>query len=230
MSNKQVDLLVYGGGVAGVEAACAAAAAGKRCLLVERRTYLGHEITATGRYWLAEAEGLPPVPDQLKLALEERLLAAGVELLYGLRPIRVDGAQIEFVGKGGRLTVTAREYLNLARQTAPAGRGERTLELTGVDLAHLAEASVPATVVPYCRIDPGPAVEHGHVLVTYGLEGDDLQVRLAAPAVVRWLKEKHPAFADARWTASAPDVVGAAPTSQPEELKVDVLVIGGGTS
>jgi len=50
------DVLVCGGSFAGVAAALAAARAGRRVLLLERRTYLGAEVSAYLRPWLTPSQ------------------------------------------------------------------------------------------------------------------------------------------------------------------------------
>jgi len=47
-----VDIVVAGGSLAGVEAACAAADAGASVLVVESRPYLGYDICANQKLWL----------------------------------------------------------------------------------------------------------------------------------------------------------------------------------
>src|SRR5690606_5170991 len=106
----ETEVVVVGGGFAGVAAACGAASQRRSVCLVERRTYLGAERTALLRPWLTpgqhqalkelfgwdgasarpprpEEDEWPLVPDLLKLVLEDRLLAAGVRLLYAARPV-----------------------------------------------------------------------------------------------------------------------------------------------
>ncbi|HZG54871.1 FAD-dependent oxidoreductase [Paenibacillus sp.] len=110
----EVDAAVVGGSFAGLAAAFALAAKGRRVLVAEPRTYLGAEATATLRPWIArdlegaglpdwaagairsaviatEAAGdeLPLQPDRLKAALEDALLRAGVRFLYGCLPVGV---------------------------------------------------------------------------------------------------------------------------------------------
>ncbi len=48
----ECDAAVVGGSLGGVAAALALARAGRRVALIESRTYLGREITATLRPWL----------------------------------------------------------------------------------------------------------------------------------------------------------------------------------
>lgn len=259
MRSITTDLLVYGGGFAGVAAACAAAAAGRRVCLVERRSYPGTECTATLRPWLrpdqheelrtlfgwagdfvgTPANGsaeLPVVPDRLKLALEDRLLEAGVALLYCMRPVALsyDGSlHVRLAGKGGGLEVTAAAAVDasaelalvrLARPVTPRvtqgvpQRLWRTQEWTGVALDRLAEAAVPAGVGVAVEFHAGHATELGHLLVAQAFDvptGADsqwpneagLHLRLDSMRLARWLKEEHPAFAGARLTEIAQDLL-----------------------
>ncbi|HET8629740.1 MAG TPA: FAD-dependent oxidoreductase [Thermomicrobiales bacterium] len=107
------DVVVVGGSFAGVAAAVALARAGRRVALIEPRTYLGREVTATLRPWLApgaaagaplpeavraclgpaalaaaeRGDETPLVPDDVKRGLEDLLLGAGVYLLYATLPV-----------------------------------------------------------------------------------------------------------------------------------------------
>ena len=60
------DAVVVGGSFAGVAAALALARAGRAVALVEPRTYLGHEVTATLRPWIRMPPETtpPPLPPQ----------------------------------------------------------------------------------------------------------------------------------------------------------------------
>jgi ribulose 1,5-bisphosphate synthetase/thiazole synthase len=114
---RECDVAVVGGSFAAISAALEFARAGRRVLLLEPRTYLGREATATLRPWLlnglypfdswladlvATAGGardpghsplvtneIPLHPDKLKLFLEDLLLSAGVDLLYSSLPVAV---------------------------------------------------------------------------------------------------------------------------------------------
>jgi NADPH-dependent 2,4-dienoyl-CoA reductase/sulfur reductase-like enzyme len=106
------EVAVIGGSFGGVAAALALARAGRRVALVEPRTYLGREITATLRPWVRVPAGddiasLPEVisacirasgasardgevplhMDAVKIRLEDMLLAAGVKLVYASLPV-----------------------------------------------------------------------------------------------------------------------------------------------
>ena len=93
------DIIVLDGGIRGCAAALAMAESGHRVTLVEGRSFLGHELTATGHCWLRNGSGKQeiycPTGVQKKLAMQ-KLLDAGV------RPLlmsRVCGA----ARKGGRI-------------------------------------------------------------------------------------------------------------------------------
>ena len=138
-NKEDIDLLVAGGGVAGVSAALTAARGGLKTMLLESQISLGG--LATNGYvngiagmidgncaeWLdkLEAEGAlirrPHQscidPEKGKLALERMLLDAGVRILYG---VYVTGANVknkiikELVGytKGGKMTFSAGLYID----------------------------------------------------------------------------------------------------------------------
>jgi len=123
------DAAIIDGSLAGIAAAMALSRAGHRTAVIERRTYLGREITATLRPWLrAPANALPsamPEPlaaclatcatvphghqaalhlDAVKRALEDLLLEADVWLLYASVPVGlvVHDGQLEGVAIGSK--------------------------------------------------------------------------------------------------------------------------------
>ncbi len=137
MTSKKfsTDVLVVGGGVAGVSAAVTAARSGLRTLLLESQTSLGGLATnglVTGvagmiegncKEWLdrLDAEGalfdrphLPAIdPEKGKFVLENMLLQAGARILYGTYVIDaiVENNSIKEVvchSKSGRMEVGAR--------------------------------------------------------------------------------------------------------------------------
>lgn len=139
-----VDLLVVGGGFAGLAAAITAARNGAKVLLTESRTALGAELTATLRPWLAPeslaglaaqlgdlsgaavpAGGeLALVPDQLKIVLEDLLLDSGAELRYGLRPTGWRGSgpyEVSFAAKPGAFVVQAARVIDATAGAELAG-------------------------------------------------------------------------------------------------------------
>lgn len=58
------DVLINGGGLRGYFLALQAAKSGKRVLLVEKRSSLGYELTAKGRFWLG-TDGLENLPEDI---------------------------------------------------------------------------------------------------------------------------------------------------------------------
>ena len=58
---RRGDVVVAGGSFAGVATALTLARAGRSVVLVEPRTYLGREMTATLRPWIAKRNPLPPI-------------------------------------------------------------------------------------------------------------------------------------------------------------------------
>jgi hypothetical protein len=130
-----VDVVVAGGGVAGVSAAVTAARSGLRTLLLENQTSLGGLATngyvtgiagmieGTCKEWLDRLHGegylynrphLPAIdPERGKFVLESMLLQSGARILYGTYVIdaRIEGGVIREVichTKSGRVAVSAR--------------------------------------------------------------------------------------------------------------------------
>jgi ribulose 1,5-bisphosphate synthetase/thiazole synthase len=126
------DCVVVGGSFAGIAAALQLARRGQRVTLVEARTYLGREVTATLRPWFLVGErpivgwlnpfitgddppgnpGEYPLHlDQLKIYLEDLLLLNGVNLLYASTVVQVlqEGGKARGIivgNKSGRQAVT----------------------------------------------------------------------------------------------------------------------------
>lgn len=137
--NFDVDVLIAGGGVAGVSAALSAARSGLKTLLLESQISLGGLATngyVTGvagmiegncKEWLdrMEAEGylvrrphLPSIdPERGKLTLESMLLEAGAKILYGAY---VTGAVVEnnnikeviCHSKSGKMAISAKIFID----------------------------------------------------------------------------------------------------------------------
>lgn len=189
-----VDVVVVGGSCSAVAAAVLSAQSGHSVLLIEPRTYLGREITATLRPWLCLDRDAPgqfwddllermgkPRPeegelalklDDLKLALEDTCLDAGVEILYASRPVDVFVEANQLAGlvignKSGRQVIRTRAVVD-ASETAVVAR--------------LAGASfVPATgTLQYRRTiefdglldDPGRVID---IPPQLGIAGDTVQ-------------------------------------------------------
>jgi hypothetical protein len=102
------DTIVISGTFSGIAYALEQARSGHQVILIESRSYLGFEVTATLRPWVEEsgvllselqqacvdATGLPAVKgeyplhlDAVKKCLEDILMQAGVKLLYGVNPV-----------------------------------------------------------------------------------------------------------------------------------------------
>lgn len=134
-SKFDMDVLVVGGGVAGVSAALTAARSGLRTLVIESQTSLGGlatngyvigvagNIDGNCKEWLdrMNAEGdlynrphTPAIdPEKGKFMLEDMLLEAGARILYGVYAIdaKVEGNRIQEVSchsKSGRMAIAAR--------------------------------------------------------------------------------------------------------------------------
>jgi flavin-dependent dehydrogenase len=110
-----VDVLVAGGSLAGVEVSCAAAAGGARVMLVESRTYLGYDLCATQRLWKdADETAATPItrqlfsgksvvtPFEVKRTLEQALIASNVQFLTGTY---VDALLVNDSGRPSGITV-----------------------------------------------------------------------------------------------------------------------------
>jgi flavin-dependent dehydrogenase len=133
-----VDVLVAGGSLAGVEAACEAAGKGASVLLIASRPYLGYDLCATQRLWLERGEkpqtaltrsifGASRVaaPMQVKNALDKALLGAGVQVLTGCYAVDVlfaaEGgrpAGVVMVNRSGRQIIRAKVIIDATDQAA----------------------------------------------------------------------------------------------------------------
>ena len=139
MNQYDVDVLVIGGGCAGVAAGITAARQGLRTLLIENLTSLGGLMTngyVTGPAGIIEGlckelldrmrdKGLlydtphtPAVdPEKCKFEMETMLLQSGCRILYNMHAVDVvmDGANIQSVvcySKSGRCELKARIYID----------------------------------------------------------------------------------------------------------------------
>jgi hypothetical protein len=138
-----VDVMVAGGSLAGVEAACAAAEQGATVLLVESRPYLGYDLCATQKLWLDKNETPQTpltrqlfkkkhlvTPLEVKRVLDNALLDNNVQFLTGTFPAELlvteDGAPggLTIVSRSGRQGVRAKVIIDatpdamLTRQSA----------------------------------------------------------------------------------------------------------------
>ena len=140
-----VDVVVAGGSLAGVEAACAASEQGATVLLVESRPYLGYDLCANQKFWLNSNE-VPHTPLtrqlfkeqrvvtplEVKRALDNALLEHQVPFLTGAFPaellVTCDGAPggLTIVSRSGRQAIRAKIIIDatpdalLSRQSAAA--------------------------------------------------------------------------------------------------------------
>lgn len=137
-----VDVVVAGGSLAGVEAAVAAAEKGASVLLIDSRPYIGYDLCATQKLWLEPSEKpATPLsrklfggkrlvtPLQVKRALDEALLDHKVQFLTGSFPaellVNEDGtpAGLTTVNRSGRQAIRAKVVIDatpdatLARQS-----------------------------------------------------------------------------------------------------------------
>ena len=131
---QSTEFTIVGGSFAGISAALELARAGRSVVLVEPRTYLGWEITATLRPWVPalpsgeypeliaaciETSGTharqgeyPLHPDAIKTCLEDRLLAAGVQLVYASQPVGFSRHGLIIGNKSGRQVIECQAVLD----------------------------------------------------------------------------------------------------------------------
>lgn len=121
------DIVVAGGGMAGVSAALEAVAKGRSVVVIAPRLSLGEDLADTMRLWLEEGEkptGVlterifqkpgPAAPLRLKKILEEALWKAGVKCFLGsmVTDVLVDAAGkpagLVMANRAGRQAVTAK--------------------------------------------------------------------------------------------------------------------------
>ena len=133
---KKCDVVIVGGGFAGVSAAVQFAKAGKKVVVVERRIYLGREINAEYRPWFDVDEKNQRLPDFIKAcidpktsqpdptkkllrfdfvkrSLENRLFEHGVEIVYVSNVVQViaDKDQLQGIvigNKSGRQAILSK--------------------------------------------------------------------------------------------------------------------------
>jgi len=174
---KKCDVLVVGGGFAGVTAALEFAKSGASVVLIERRIYLGREITSTYRPWVNHADktraDLPELvkscldPDykqpfenqtlfrfnKVKLTLEETLIEQGVDILYTSYPIQLIEKENKLQGlvignKSGRQAILAKLVVDCT-ETASVAR----LSKIGFEKA-LPELSTFTRTLEFIQIKP----------------------------------------------------------------------------
>jgi len=202
----EVDVVVVGGASGGVAAAAAAARAGVKVFLAAPETYLGEDICATGRLWLAEdvplttplardlfadAAGtrLAPIkPLDIKRRLDAELIDAGVPFLLGCAPadLLVDAigrvAGVVLASKTGLFAVTARTVIDATPNAA---------------LARIAD-------VPFTEWQGGN-VTFRRVVVGHRADGDNGSAGRLLPGLVRGECDGKPVEFEAfEYTATLP--------------------------
>lgn len=151
---REVDVAVIGGSLAGVAAALELAKRQLSVLVVEPRTYLGREMTATLRPWIRLDAGETPKllaawvgeddyredageaalkPDAIKLRLEDALLNAGVEVLFASLPVGIHERNGRFDGivignKAGRQLIRCGASIDATESAVVARIGNARFE------------------------------------------------------------------------------------------------------
>jgi hypothetical protein len=145
------EFTIVGGSFAGISAALELSRLGRSVLLVEPRTYLGWEVTATLRPWVPAlpleaypgliaaciaASGAQPRqgeyplhPDAVKTCLEDSLLEAGVGLVYASQPVGFSRQGLVIGNKSGRQVIEC-QVSSIARTPRRWSRLQPLLELT----------------------------------------------------------------------------------------------------
>lgn len=138
-----VDVVIVGGGLAGVSAALEASSQGRSVLLLAPRLYLGEDLADTLRLWLEPGEkpvGIltekifskpgPTTPLRLKRTLEDTLVKAGVKFLLGTMPTDVltdaagKPAGVVIANRAGRQAVIAKVIVDATVDAAVATQAE----------------------------------------------------------------------------------------------------------
>lgn len=151
----EVDVVIIGGSFAGIASALQFAKQGKRVMVVEPRTYLGSEMTASLSPWIEQSTSLKSQlidscvnkcgksnqygmivfqMDQLKIHLEDLLFAAGVELLYSSLPITIN--QFEAARNGLVIANKSGRQLILCKGIVDATESAITTFLIGESLKY----------------------------------------------------------------------------------------------
>ena len=134
-----VDVLVAGGSLAGVEAACVASDKGSSVLVIESRPYLGYDICANQKLWLESGEKpqtditrwifdgkRQQTPMKVKGLLDRVLLKRNIQFLTGSFPaeLLVDPtgkpAGMTMVNRSGRQAIRAKVIIDATPHAALA--------------------------------------------------------------------------------------------------------------
>jgi flavin-dependent dehydrogenase len=143
----KVDLLIVGGGITGIPAACMYAKCGKKVLVIEEDIFLGYEIGRWQRPWVNISDDDSEIirqwfdvedtkqnsttinekalhMDRYKRRLEDCCLDAGVEILYACRPVgcyKQNGNwQIIIGNKSGRQLIEASRIIDASETSIMA--------------------------------------------------------------------------------------------------------------
>ena len=126
-----VDVLVAGGSLAGVEAACAASDKGASVLVIESRPYLGYDICANQKLWLEPGEKpqtditrsifdgkRQQTPMKVKGLLDRVLIDKNIQFLTGSFPAELlvgqngKPAGMTMVNRSGRQAIRAKVIID----------------------------------------------------------------------------------------------------------------------
>jgi len=187
-----VDVVVAGGGVAGVAAALAAAAEGRSVFLVAPRPHLGEDFADTLRLWLEQDEKPsgelmervfsrpgPVPPLRLKKTLEEALLKAGVRFVFASIPTEVltdssgRPAGIVMTNRAGRQAVIAKVVVDAtfeASMAAQAGARFHPATAGPIEMRRVVMGGAPANEESIHRRIPVP--EEKQTYFEYALKLD----------------------------------------------------------
>lgn len=161
------EVIIIGGTFRGMADALELARSKKTVTLIEARTYLGYEITATLRPWLPVQENYPElltacieasgnqsfngeIPlhlDAIKKRLEDVLLDAGINILYGCNPLERTQDGLIIGSKGGKWLIPCQEVINAQyfpwskENAVPGSWSAITLEFEGCALAEYGNLS-----------------------------------------------------------------------------------------
>ncbi len=208
----EVDVLIAGGGVAGVSAGITSARSGLRTMLLESQTSLGGLATngyvngiaglidGNCREWMdrMDAAGyllrrphLPAIdPDKGKIILENMLLEAGAKILYGayVTDAVVENDNIKkvvFHSKSGRTEVAAKLVIDATGDADVAACAGAPYEIGGSDFAGLNMSTTLAF-----RLAGVNLVKYGKASREWMIRKTAANLPLAAASLIATLEEK----------------------------------------
>lgn len=247
---RNIDLIVLGGGLVGCMAAKAAARSGLRTAIVERRGFLGRELTATGTTYLRNGTSGDELP-VLVGALKKRLLQEQTDL--GNVPLFFSqAAALALDAEGAACGVLlgnsyGTQYLSAPRILDSEGLTARLLgaaegPIAGEALYHMeisnigyyyqqayavaAELGISGDVIQL-----HPLLRDRAVTVSFSFRPDTNNSHMLAKRkaydLIRWLRTNCEAFADAELTAFAEEAWLPAPAALPAETPRGLLCLQG---